>query len=99
MANEVRVMMEPLKGFATEVFIKLGMPPEDAETEASELMWANLRGVDSHGVLLIPIYKEWVEKGVMNPRPDIQVTKETPATLFIEADRAFGPVRVPFSIA
>jgi ureidoglycolate dehydrogenase (NAD+) len=28
----------------------------------------------------------------MNPRPNIQVIKETPAVLFVEADRAFGPV-------
>jgi ureidoglycolate dehydrogenase (NAD+) len=28
----------------------------------------------------------------MNPRPNIQVLKETPATLFIEGDHAFGPV-------
>ncbi len=98
MANEVRVAWEPLKGFAREVFIKLGMPPEDAEAEVSELIWANLRGVDSHGVLLIPIYMEWVEGGVMNPTPNIQVIKETPATLYVEADRAFGPVVTVFAV-
>ncbi len=92
MAGEVRVASGPLKEFAREVFIKLGMPPQDAETEAAVLLWANLRGVDSHGVLLIPIYVEWVDKGVMNPRPEIRVLKESPATIFIEADRAFGPV-------
>jgi ureidoglycolate dehydrogenase (NAD+) len=33
-----------------------------------------------------------VDTRQMNPRPSIQVVKETPATLVIEADRAFGPV-------
>jgi len=98
MAGEVRVAWQPLKEFTKEVFIQLGMPPEDAETEATVLIWANLRGVDSHGVLLIPIYVEWVEKEVMNPRPNIRVLKETPATLFVEADRAFGPVVTIFTM-
>jgi len=98
MASELRVKQEPLKEFAKEVFIKLGMPPEGAEAEAAEMIWANLRGVDSHGVLLIPLYMEWVAKGVMNPRPNIQVLKETPATLYVEADRAFGPVVTVFTV-
>jgi len=92
MAGEIRVAWEPLKNFTTEIFTRMGMPPQDAETEASVLSWANLRGVDSHGVLLIPTYVEWVDRGVMNPRPNIKVLKETPATIFIEADRALGPV-------
>ncbi len=81
MANEVRVAWEPLKAFAREIFIKLGMPPEDAETEVSVMTWANLRGVDSHGVMLIPTYMEWIDREVMNPKPNIQVLKETPANL------------------
>jgi len=98
MANEVRVAWEPLKAFAREIFIKLGMPPEDAETEVSVMTWANLRGVDSHGVMLIPTYMEWIDREVMNPRPDIQVLKETPATIFVEADRALGPVVTVFTV-
>jgi ureidoglycolate dehydrogenase (NAD+) len=35
---------------------------------------------------------ENIDKGIMNPKPNIRVLKETPATLFIEADRALGPV-------
>jgi ureidoglycolate dehydrogenase (NAD+) len=35
----------------------------------------------------------------MNPRPEIRVEKETPATLVIEADCAFGPVVTTFAMA
>lgn len=90
--SPVKVNWGPLKEFTREVFIRVGMPPEDAEAEAEVLIWANLRGVDSHGVLRIPWYVDNVEKGVMNPKPKIRIEKETPATLLIEADRAFGPV-------
>jgi LDH2 family malate/lactate/ureidoglycolate dehydrogenase len=92
MSPEVRVPWESLKTFTKEVFVQVGLPPEDAETEAEVLIWANLRGVDSHGVLRIPSYVQNVETGQMNPRPNIHIVKETPATLIIDADHAFGPV-------
>ena len=90
--DEVRVDSKQLKDFTTEVFVQAGVPREDAETEAEVLVWANLRGVDSHGVLRIPWYVENLETGVMNPKPNIRVEKETPATILIDADRALGPV-------
>lgn len=90
--DEVRVPWEALKAFTRDVFVKVGMPPEDAAIEAEVLVWANLRGVDSHGVLRIPWYVELADKGDMNPRPRIRVERETPATLLIDADHAFGPV-------
>jgi LDH2 family malate/lactate/ureidoglycolate dehydrogenase len=96
--GEVRVSWQALQEFTKEVFIRVGMPPEDAQTEAEVLIWANLRGVDSHGVLRIPWYISNVDRGIMNPRPDIRVLKETPATLVIEADQAFGPVVTVFAM-
>ena len=90
--SPAKVNWEALKEFTKEIFIRVGMPPKDAEIEAELLIWANLRGVDSHGVLRIPSYVDNADKGVMNPKPNIRIEKETPATLLIEADRAFGPV-------
>lgn len=90
--NEVRIHWKALQAFTKDVFTKLGMPPADAQVEAEVLVWANLRGVDSHGVLRIPSYMRAVESGGMNPNPEIRVTKETAATLLIDCDRAFGPV-------
>ncbi len=96
--NEVRVDWRSLKEFTRELFERVGLPSQDAETEAEVLIWANLRGVDSHGVLRIPWYVRSVDRGQMNPRPKIQIERETPATLLIEADRAFGPVVTVFAV-
>ena len=65
--DEVRVEAAALEAFTRDVFIRVGMPSEDAAVEAEVLVWANLRGVDSHGVLRIPSYVEMVDKGDMNP--------------------------------
>ena len=96
--NEIRVAWEPLKAFTKEVFVRAGLPTNDAEIVAEVLVWANLRGVDSHGVLRIPWYVDMVDKGQMNPRPNIEVLKETAAVMFIAADSASGPVVTTFAI-
>jgi LDH2 family malate/lactate/ureidoglycolate dehydrogenase len=90
--SEVHIPWETLQTFAAGIFCKLGMPAEDAQIEAEVLVWANLRGVDSHGVLRIPSYMRAVEAGSMNPRPDIRIARETAATLLVDCDYAFGPV-------
>ncbi len=81
-----------LREFMIRIFAAVGMPDEDAVVEADSLIWANLRGVDSHGVVRVPWYIDNVDLGVMNPRPNMRVIAETPATVFLEADKAFGPV-------
>ncbi|MFC1820876.1 Ldh family oxidoreductase, partial [Thermodesulfobacteriota bacterium] len=55
-------------------------------------------GVDSHGVQLIPWYVEAVEIGHMKLKPGIVIEKETPATLLIDADHAFGPVVTSYAM-
>ena len=91
-ATDLRVKAADLKTFMQAVFEKAGFTPEGAENQADVLVWANLRGVDSHGVQRISWYLELVDKGHMKPRPNIQIQKETPATLLIDADYAPGPV-------
>jgi len=92
MPQEVVVRAEVLKPFVQAVFEKAGFTPEGAEMQADVLVWANLRGVDSHGVQRIAWYLDLLDKGHMKPRPSIRLEKETPATLLIDADFAPGPV-------
>jgi len=97
-SNVKVIAWKPLQGFVKEILTKVGMPPDDAATEAEVMVWANRRGVDSHGVQLLPWYIEAVDIGHMKVKPDIQIVKETPAALFIEADHAFGAVVTVFAM-
>ena len=96
--EERRVNWKDLQAFTGTVFERTGMPPADAAIEAEVLVWANLRGVDSHGVQRVDGYVHAIDAGHMNPRPTIQVEKETAAILLIEADHAFGPVVTTFAM-
>jgi len=95
---DVYVDGDVLQTFTATVFEKAGLPPEDAAVEAEVLVWANLRGVDSHGVQRVAGYVRSVDAGHYNPRPNIQIEKETAATLLIEGDNAFGPVVTTFAM-
>lgn len=88
----VVVGSEELKRFIKDVFTAAGMSAAHAATVADVLVWADLRGVGSHGVTRVPRYVEWIEAGVLNPKPDMKVNTETAASVLIDADRAAGPV-------
>lgn len=96
--DEVRVAWGPLQAFTKEVFTTVGMAPEDVAIEAGVLVWANLRGVDSHGVLRVHWCVELAGKGQMNPRPKIEVVKERLTSVLIGADHTFGPVVTTFAM-
>ena len=88
----VTIAESVLQEFAEKLFEAKGVASEDAALIARVLVWSNLRGVDSHGVLRIPGYLARLDNGLNNPRPDMRVTIETPAASVLEADRAFGQV-------
>ena len=96
--DHTHVSRDGLWTFTRDLFLLLGMNDEDAAIEADVLLWANLRGVDSHGVQLIAMYIDNVEKKVMNPRPNVEVVQETAATLLVEADSSFGPPVTVFTM-
>lgn len=87
-----RIMPEALKGFLTQALVASGVPRGDARIEAEVLAWANMHGVDSHGAAMLPWYLENLKTGVMNANPSIRTILETAACLFLDVDRALGPV-------
>jgi ureidoglycolate dehydrogenase (NAD+) len=73
--------------------------PSMADEWAKSLVWANLRGVDSHGVLRIPGYIERLKTKAINPTPDMRVEKRAGAIALLEADRAPGAVAMAMAMA
>lgn len=86
-----------LEAFVTALFERAGLSAEHAATVARVLVWSNLRGMDSHGVIRTPKYVSWTTSGEMNPRPELKVVMETPAVALVEGDR--GPGAVTMTLA
>src|SRR6266478_8283256 len=81
-----------LRRFASDLFVAAGVALAMADEWAKSLVWANLRGVDSHGVLRIPGYIERLKTKAINPAPDMRVEQRSGAIAILEADRAPGAV-------
>jgi ureidoglycolate dehydrogenase (NAD+) len=81
-----------LRRFTRDVFVAAGLLDAHATTVADVLAWADLRGVDSHGVTRIPMYVRLLDAGDLNPTPAITIRTDTPAAVVFEMDRAAGPV-------
>ena len=87
----VRVDAEAMRATAEGIFRKLGLPDEDARRSADVLIYADLRGIDSHGVSnMMRLYVEWIRGGSINPTPQVNVLRETAAIATVDSDRGLG---------
>ncbi len=82
-----------ITGFVTEVFIKYGIPKEDAKICADVLLESDKRGIESHGVNRFkPIYLDRIKAGIQNPVTDFEVIKEGPTTAVVDGHLGMGQV-------
>lgn len=87
---EVLIPAAELAGFATRLLAALGVPAPKSRLVAESLTAANLRGVDSHGVQLLPYYLEQLEWGDMDANADGRVISESGACLLYDAQNGIG---------
>jgi ureidoglycolate dehydrogenase (NAD+) len=95
----VRVRHQDLERFVTDAFVAKGMAQPHAATVAEVLVWANLRGGDSHGVQRLPRYFEMIEQEEMDPRGEPRTVLDTGVAMVIDAQRTAGPVVMMETIA
>ncbi len=79
-----------LRIFAAQALEQGGLSPEDAAIVADCLVEADLRGVETHGVVRLPAYLRMIKEGNMNPRPRLSVIRENQVSAVIDADDGVG---------
>jgi ureidoglycolate dehydrogenase (NAD+) len=99
MAQEtLRIGKAELSAFVSKVFVAVGLTKEHADEWAKMLVWANLRGTDSHGIIRIPRYIDLVKAKSINPAPNIRIERRDGAAAVIEADRAPSAVAMTMAM-
>ena len=88
----VTVHPDELRRYGAKILAAAGLPEPDATVVVGSLVDANLRGVDSHGVTRIPIYVERLRRGVVDPRPDIRVVRESGGSIVLDGGNGMGAV-------
>ncbi len=79
--------------FCRDILNQLGVDQPEAQACSDALVESSLRGVDSHGILSLPIYAERIRSGQMRPGADLRIVREGGATLFCDGGHGLGPVQ------
>jgi len=87
---DVIVSASELAPFAQRLLEAVGVTPAKSRLVAESLVAANLRGVDSHGVQLLPYYLEQIEWGDMDARADGRVISESGVCLLYDGQNGIG---------
>jgi LDH2 family malate/lactate/ureidoglycolate dehydrogenase len=78
--------------FGCRVLERLDVPAQDAREVAGCLIKAELRGVDSHGMVRLPVYARRVKVGAVLARPDLRLTPVGTASVLVDGGNGLGPV-------
>jgi LDH2 family malate/lactate/ureidoglycolate dehydrogenase len=93
MAEEIiHIDVRTLEDFMKDVFLKVGVPNEDAAICAEVLISSDLRGIESHGVQRLKMYYDRIKIGIQSPVTNIRIIKETPTTARIDVGHGMGHV-------
>jgi len=93
MPDEIRfVKAEILHDFSDKILINNGVPETDAHTVSDCLIFADVRGIDTHGVIRLKHYVDRIRARGNNPKPTIKIIRENPASAVLDGDNSLGPV-------
>ena len=93
-ARKAKVLLgaDELRVLVAGIFRARGVSELGAAAVADALVWANLRGIDSHGVSRVPRYLELFDKGQSVPDAEVTVERPRAAIAIVDAHAAPGPV-------
>jgi LDH2 family malate/lactate/ureidoglycolate dehydrogenase len=98
MTAGTRVNAEGLKSLVQAIFERVGMEPIHAALLADSLVFADLRGVHSHGVLRVPEYVEKLTVKGVNPVGKPRIVKEFGGCVVVDGDNSMGQIGMNFAM-
>jgi LDH2 family malate/lactate/ureidoglycolate dehydrogenase len=91
-AGIVRIPAQALLDFVTDFMLKMGLNPIDAAQAAEILVASDLRGIESHGVPRLDMYREMFSKGLIQPDAPFTIERESGATALVNGGSGLGLV-------
>lgn len=89
-SKHTTVSAEKLKTWCENKLLQAGVLPEQAKVTADVLVHANVRGVDSHGVMRMEHYLNKLRAGGINPAANVRVYPRLAATAIVDGDDGLG---------
>ena len=92
MTTEQRVNADDLCVLVTQIFEHVGMDSPDANLLADSLVFADLRGIHSHGVLRVPEYVEKLTTKGVNPKGKPHIIRAFGGCVVVDGDNSMGQI-------
>jgi LDH2 family malate/lactate/ureidoglycolate dehydrogenase len=89
-AGSVAVDAQRLISAVGDILTAAGIAAADARLVAADLVAADLEGIASHGVMLLPMYVERIDKGSVSRASAGAVVSDRGAAIVIDAGNALG---------
>jgi LDH2 family malate/lactate/ureidoglycolate dehydrogenase len=89
-ADFVYAAADAVRDFTQRLLTAHGVPGDDAGIVSECLVKADLRGVDTHGAVRLPIYLSRLRRGLINPRPRLEPKRVTPIAALLDGQNGFG---------
>ena len=81
---------EELEALVAAIFTRLGLPPDAASVVGRALVAADLEGVASHGVMLVPMYVERLLAGSISRSQEAELVHDGGAAVVLDAHNMLG---------
>ncbi len=95
-ADQIRVSEPSLRATVEQAFIAVGVPEDDAKQGSDVLVYADLRGVETHGVSnMLRVYIDQYRNGHLNPTPALEIVSESPSGMLVDGDGGLGLIQCP----
>ena len=85
-----KIHYKELVSFSQQLLKIAGLDKYSLDAVTKGLCETSLRGVDSHGIRLLPHYFNSAISGRKNPKPRFRINKTFPSIAHLDADNAFG---------
>jgi len=88
----MKILPVPLKRLVADIFAAAGCRPPENERIGHYLVEANLVGHDSHGVIRVPVYIQWLKEGKVLANQELKVVHENDVMAVVDGQFGFGQV-------
>lgn len=93
-STTARIAADALTQFAANVLGACGVPAAEAKTIAESIIEGDLTGADAHGIFRLPQYVDAFDRKNINPRANVRVIEQGPATALVDGDNGMGHLAV-----
>lgn len=96
--EEFRVTRGAAEGATAALFEAVGMPRESSRSAAGHMVLADLRGVETHGLVRLPLYVNRLRAGELEARAVPEIIEDGPATAVVDGGHGLGQVNSDFAM-